>query len=452
MVADAPSALAEPSLMRRIWRLLGNRRVRLILALLPALTIFGAFSPIFSPLIYSALAPAGWHNITPHGKTVLFGVASSVDTPGLILACGSSFTIAPTDPSTWLFGRLHFWLTHDGGTRWQLLHPPFENGDDCEVAAPPGGNGTLFAGILPKFSLTPPTTASTATLWVSHNAGTTWRRVTANTAGAGHWPHVDIGSYYRHGVLYGGRTVDSPDGSSSLFAMSIDDGATWTTIESAPSGLEQQGWQVDTNPLPDYRSELAWYRALSHSGQPPMLEHSRDDAHHWDVVGPIGTEPLRDVLLATTPHAPERLCAAHIAGQADHVSLLSSADGGHTWRTGMNPPNTPSTSGEMYWLEISTGGDCYQGYHYRIVSPGKSQTLLGYGVWHLGADSTVMRILPMGNDMNLDDSATAYVPAGAGLPSRLIVEPMLADHTWAAVFSGLAGENNDQRILWHAAP
>ena len=83
----------------------------------------------------------------------------------------------------------------------------------------PAAMARCLPGILPKFSLTPPTTASTATLWVSHDAGTTWHRVTANTAVAGHWPHVDIGSYYRHGVLYGDRTVDLPDGSSSVFAM-----------------------------------------------------------------------------------------------------------------------------------------------------------------------------------------------------------------------------------------
>lgn len=226
--------------------------------LVVALSYFGVFSPILSPLVYPNLAPPGWHNITPHGYIVLDDFAASAETPGLLIACGSAFNITLIDPTTWIPGRLHFWRSRDGGAHWELLHPPFDDGKRCGVSMRIGEPGTIIATV--DSSSDPASSTNVETTWLSHDAGASWRRITY-TNGYG------LGVYYRHGLLYGlGGSYDSTDGSIDYtLAFSTDDGATWTPIPSTPSDLQQQGWHTNsdsTPPVPDYREDHT--RGIAH--------------------------------------------------------------------------------------------------------------------------------------------------------------------------------------------
>jgi len=168
---------------------------------------------------------------------------------------------------------------------------------------PPGSSDAIAATVENDSSDATPS----ATTWISHDSGDSWHQLTAAASG-NYVSGIDRGRYYRHGLLYGFGQWDT-----ATLAFSVDDGVTWTPIPSAPSKLEQEGWQLDIDssyPIPDYRGDYWWYRVLSKSGQAPMLEHSTDDGRTWTQVGAIGSEPMQSVLLATTPLLPDHLCAA----------------------------------------------------------------------------------------------------------------------------------------------
>ena len=420
-------------------------RIFRLLLLLPilatGLTYFGAFSPILSPLVYPNLAPPGWHNITPHGKIVLFDFAASAETPGLMLACGSAFNITVTDPTTWIPGRFHFWRTRDGGANWELLHPPFGDGERCGVSIHAGEPESIIATI--DSSSDPASSTNVETSWISHDSDTSWRRITYTNVNS-----YGLGAHYRHGLLYG---FGSPNDSNDYnLAFSTDDGATWTPIPSAPSKLQQQGWQIE-DLEPDYGGDFWWYRILRSRGQPPMLEHSVDDGRTWMLVGAIGTEPIQPLLFATTPLLPGHLCAAHISGETDHLIIFSSADGGQTWQTGAMPANLANTSGETgFSLQIGANGDCYQGYHYHRPQAPKNEN--DYVYLRLTSQSSVLQEIPLGNNQNIASTDTMYVPAGNGMGARLIVNSELPPSGWSTAFSDLATETDQGQLLWAAVP
>src|SRR5262249_20093851 len=130
------------------------------------LALFSAFSPFVSPFVYPQLAPNGWHNITPHGNIVLNSFAASQQTPGLMAACGTSFSIALNDLSSFKIGGLHFWLSRDGGANWTNISVPHGSGEQCDV-------GFLANDDLQATLSTYPQPASTA--WISTDLGQTWK-------------------------------------------------------------------------------------------------------------------------------------------------------------------------------------------------------------------------------------------------------------------------------------
>lgn len=453
MNADTPPQPASPSAGNE-----GRRKKRhkwwewLLLAMPLAwvLSYCGAFSPILSPLVYPNLAPPGWHNITPHGNIVLDGYAASTDVPGLMMACGTVFSITVNDPSTWKPMQLHFWRSRDGGAHWELLHGPFGDGSYCDLSMPPGASGAIAATVENGSSDATPS-ATSATTWISHDSGDSWHRLTAAASG-NYVGGIDRGRYYRHGLLYGFSQWGSQD--TPTLAFSVDDGITWIPIPSAPSKLEQQGWQLDIDssyPIPDYRGDYWWYRVLSASGQPPMLEHSTDDGRTWVLVGAIGTEPMQSVLLATTPLLPDHLCAARLSEQTDHLSILASVDNGKSWQTGTMPSSLANTNGETgLSLNIGADGTCYQGYHYRHGHASWDDDS-SYEFLYLTPTSSTLRVIALGQG-NLIDYDTIYVPAGNGMSARLVANPGLPAPGWATVFSNLATETKENQLVWTAAP
>src|SRR4029450_6902187 len=98
---------------------------------------------------------------------------------------------------------------------------------------------------------------------------------------------------------------------------------------------------------------------LRTDGQAWVLEHSDDDGQHWIAIGRIGADLSRGVALAVYPAQPGSVCAAHY-GETSSIELLSSVDGGMTWRAGTMPSGYDDTSGETsYNPQMDAHGTCY---------------------------------------------------------------------------------------------
>lgn len=442
-----PETIHGPPVRKRPTR----RRIRwlavvtFIVALGQLMPYLGILSPVVSPFVYSRLAPPGWHNATPHGQIDLDDFDASVDQPGLMVACGSLWTLAWPEP--WAIGGERYWRSTDGGAHWQMFQPPFGSAKYCNLAIPPGGHGTILATVTTDYASAP------ATLWVSHDTGVSWRRVVTAPAGdAAESLQAGIQFVvYRHGMMYGNADFGSMDGGLAL-AVSANDGATWQALEQSPDRLEQQGWSV-TATAPDYRSATWWYRDLERDGAAPVLEHSRDDGATWTVMGSIGTESLQGLpMIATTPLAPDRLCVGTLDGAASSVAVFSSADSGRTWRAGTMPGSLRNVHGETSLnIAISAAGDCYEGFHYGIGQEAREGNS-HYGYLWLTSGSAALRVIPLTDDGNNLDLRVTYVPSAPGTPARLVAELYGRNPGWASVFSGLAAETNNGQIVWRAVP
>ncbi len=433
----APPPPTKPTRRRGRWWAVFS----LIIAFLNLMPFLGLTAPIVSPLVYANLAPPNWHNATPHGHMVLRDFDVSTDDPGLAVACADLFTLAW--PAPWSLGATRYWRSTDGGVQWQMIQPPFGSQGDCNMAMPPGGNGTVLAAVSSNSETVP------ETLWVSHDGGLSWRRVvtTGDAAESASWDIHQV--VYRQGRLYGWADFWSTDGSGA-FAVSTDDGATWAVLEQRPDPKEQQGWQVFAY-TPDYRSDRWWYRDLTQDNEAPLLEHSQDDGNTWSVVGPIGTASL-GLMLATTPLAPDDLCAGPLSAEISQLPLSASTDDGQTWLTGTMPSALKNAQGETSLdIEIGATGACYEGFHYgKGQEPEEGNSY--YGILTLACGSAVEGDIPLTNDGNDLQGMITYVPAHNGTSARLVTELNGSYPGWASLFSALAAETTDGQIVWHAVP
>jgi hypothetical protein len=242
------------------------------------------------------------------------------------------------------------------------------------------------------------------------------------------------------------------DTSEGAFAVSLDDGTTWTVQVPSHDQLVKDGWHVDSL-VPDYRSQDWWYRELSRAGSIPMLEHSQDNANTWSVVGPIGTSAMDGLTLATTPLSPSRLCAGLVSENTSKIVLLASGDAGRSWRTGPMPNSLRSAQGETTFnIAIGDTGECYEGFHYGLgQEPHEGNSHFGF--LYLASNSARLSYIPLTDDGNDSDLSFAYVPAGHGMSARLVTGLDGAYPGWAPLFSGLAAETTgDGQIVWHAVP
>jgi hypothetical protein len=422
------------------------------------LAMLGAFAPVFSPLIYPRLAPAGWQNITPHGNIILNDFAVSTTTPGLMAACATSFSVDVRDPSTWSLGGFRFWLSHDGGASWQGVHPPLTGGAACEVTLGLDGSAAF------TMDYGDGQWASTTT-WVTRDSGKSWRRpapapvVMVDGQSAPVTPLV-----VRPGILYGLYTTHDQYGDGAL-AVSYDNGTTWRPLPTTASALVQQVWRantkftefVDHQVVPDYRGDHWWYRVVSTDGQVPMLEHSLNDGQSWTAVGAIGSEYRGLIVLAVNPAQPDRLCADSGYAQVNPIELRSSADGGQTWREGSMPAAYLHTVGEnSWWPVMDAQGNCYTGYHFGRGGPQYEGNDGSYcAVMRLAPEADALQALPAGGYCGLangDPLQLTYVPAGHGMSGRLVVRGALANGGWAAAAGGLAGETDYDKVMWMAVP
>ncbi|HEX8032610.1 MAG TPA: hypothetical protein VF510_02125 [Ktedonobacterales bacterium] len=422
------------------------------------LAFVGAFSPVFSPLIYPRLAPAGWHNITPHGNIILYDFAVSATTPGLMAACGTSFSVDIRDPSTWNFG-FRFWVSSDGGASWQGMHPPLGgNASSCGVAVGIDGgvSCTKDYGQIQHGQW-----ASSST-WVTLDFGKSWQRpppaptVTVDGYSAAVTPLLR-----RAGIWYGLYNTHDTYGDQAL-TVSSDNGATWHPLTTTPSALVKQGWRasdyfVEHEVVPDYSGDHAWYRVVYMDNQVPVLEHSVDDGQSWTAVGPIGNEFTAWIVLAVNPAQPGSLCADIPIVQLNQLELRSSGNGGKTWRQGSMPPGYTNTVGVNSFSPVMDAqGSCYTGYHFGRGGPQYEGNDGSYcAVMRLPPGADTFQALPLGGYCGLsngDPVFLTYMPAWNSMSGRLVIYGRVASAGWPALGAGLAGETDDDKVIWMTVP
>jgi hypothetical protein len=420
---------------------------------------FGVLPFLASTVAYPMLAPDGWTNASVHTRANPRYAVSS-DVSGLMLACGSHYSVIPhishshltfTDPG------VYFWRTRDGGARWHVIRAPFTN-EDCRLAAPRSGPNIFFA-LAPSADFR---SSKPEPLWVTHDAGTTWRFVTSipNKASV----EDDTVTALQDGVYRDGRLyallppTDQSQHTPLTFSVSEDDGATWAAPEATPSALEQQDWNVESFAA-DYSMPHAWYRVLSKSGGTAVaLERSADDGQHWISAGPIGTVGAVGVTIATTLAQPLRLCIA-----ADSPLLLAnSSDAGRSWHESFLPPSFQDTSGyPPSPVRIGSDGACYYGYIYQKGVPPQSGPApdkdYNGALFELTPGQTQMGLMSLPGDYVFESgwipgSTLTYVPAGDGMSARVVI---YADNFSLGVpyfLAALGGESGDEFLLWRPAP
>src|SRR5579862_7890761 len=231
----------------------------LLLAALLATVGLAVYTIIEIQTGYANLTPPGWRNATMRGSTSDMRYAISQDDPGLMLACG---TLDTEFQSTNLC-----WRTVDGGAHWKSLNiAPFQqdNSDDSfALVAPRDGNRTFFAVEDNKSAASD---YASDPIWITHDAGTSWRHVTTlalDFVGVFDEDSELSNATYRNGRLYAllAPRIENFGTPHLYMAVSMNDGATWTSTERQLSALEKQGWGVD-NFAADYRTPNSWFRML----------------------------------------------------------------------------------------------------------------------------------------------------------------------------------------------
>jgi hypothetical protein len=162
-------------------------------------------------------------------------------TPGLMVACGTSYSLDVTDPSTWKFSALRFWLSHDGGATWQALRPPLLDDKQCAVAFRIDGGIYASQGDYPQLL---------DTGLVSYDDGQTWRR----------------------------EPPPAMDGRAPVLEHSADDGEHWMAVGPISSG-RTEGVALAVNAAQPGHICAAYYGETNHAD----LLASLDGGITWRV-------------------------------------------------------------------------------------------------------------------------------------------------------------------------
>lgn len=456
MAIERPAPVRVDKRQRTWTNWVRGAHIGLLLCIL--LAFVGVFSPVFSPMIYPRLAPAGWHNITPHGHIILYDFAVIATTPGLMAACGTSFSVDVRDPSTWNFG-FRFWVSRDGGASWQGVHPPLGgSASSCEVTVGTDGGVTFTT----DYGQIQNGQWASSSARVTRDFGKSWHRpapaasVTVDGHSAAVTPLLP-----RAGIWYGLYQTQDAYGDQAL-AVSSDNGATWRPLVTTPSALVKQGWWasdefVEHQVVPDYSGGHAWYRVVYKDNQAPVLEHSVDDGQAWTAVGPIGSEYSALIALAVNAGRPERLCADAPNEQLNQLELHTSGNGGQTWHQGSMPAGYADTVGQNSLFPVMDAqGNCYTGYHFGRGGPEYAGNDGSYcAVMRLSPGADTLRALPLGGNCGLangDPVMLTYVPSWNGMSGRLVIRGSVASDGWPALGAGLAGETDDDKVIWMAVP
>lgn len=454
--------------------------VLILVVLLGLLAQWSVSGPGSQPL--SPAPPPGWHAaaILP-GTYDTITYAISPDVPGLVLALTSNY-----GPDT---GALY--RSHDFGATWQALSAPFPLSAISQLEAPAGGQGTYLVSDMAFSDQGGPLELDVA---VTHDVGSTWSAfqiplpITALQAPI-------HGTIYRDGALYGLIPEVAQPG-ESVFAVSHDDGQTWTSIEAAPSSNTVETL-VPAALAPDEGSKYGWYRLSAEASAaqsqpesaPLTVQHSSDGGRTWhtvSTVGPLGPQIGQEHSIVTSPGAPRRLCvattpnptqmqastggnlaAAMAANTAKETALITpttrsvtvpfedglyaSADGGHTWVGGTIATHS-GDFGTLSQVEMGADGTCY------VLDTSAPYSELGCDkctatIWKLGpADSAPVVVTKIAG-LSVNDFA--LVPAQGTTPARLMVSFQHVVDTTSALchfFRCASVASSPLRLAWMDVP
>jgi hypothetical protein len=101
-------------------------------------------------------------------------------------------------------------------------------------------------------------------------------------------------------------------------------------------------------------------------------------------------------------------------------------------------------------------GSCYTGYHFGRGGPQYEGNDGSYcAVMRLPPGADTLQALPLGDYCDLangDPVNLSYVLAGNSMSGRLVIEGRVVGDFWAALGAGLAGETDDDKVIWMAVP
>jgi hypothetical protein len=209
------------------------------------------------------------------------------------------------------------------------------------------------------------------TTLISHDVGETWSdRTPAGSDGEG---AAALFAFLRPAIAREGRLYtmvgSQPAQGEALaprFAVSVDDGQTWTPIE-AHSETPSERDRASSVIAPDYRTSGAWYRLFGVSGgfagESATIERSSDDGRTWTPVRTLGSG-LNDFFaaaqsIATTLAQPKRICAIYALAGRGNLQLARSDDAGATWTIGPLPGQDRVRFFATPDLAMDTAGACY---------------------------------------------------------------------------------------------
>jgi photosystem II stability/assembly factor-like uncharacterized protein len=442
-----PAPAAQRPSRRRLWITLGvlGGVVYIALQALSGAALFYLSNPLPTQNKAPA-APSGWHIATPPVQATYYSYAVSLDTPGLILACGVTHSTSLTSFGKW---NAQLWRTDDGGGNWRALQAPFLKGNnECEITAISGRQTTFFA-----YGQRLASSAST-TIWVTHDSGATWTQAFMAQTDYPYYKSMRelSSSVLRDGVLYGLHG----DYAHEMFSSSTDDGATWTPIARTSTSDTPDG-EIESL-IADYAQPHAWYAVVRSATSPLALEHSADEGKTWTVVKQfpegVGAAPT-DLAIASVQ--PNPICAYNYlydssatgALAVGDTTMFSSADGGKTWRQAQLPVRDGDVSGS-----VRAGPDgCYLAFE-ENAKGGAFGTTHNVSIWRLASDSSSPEHVAYLKNYSLGfsrDAGVSYVAAANGMEARLIVTATRQPRSWLDFFGGNARNLTTTQLLWTPA-
>jgi hypothetical protein len=271
---------------------------------------------------------------------------------GILYAVGNSAATVPSPESPLDLGqssRIALYRSEDGGTTWSLGHT-FPDAWYCHVAASPGDDVSLAvacsappSGPDPSKTNLPP--GPGATLWWSHDRGSTWQGRTfppVGDSGILGYPSVSFDAQGRWCAAWG-----ESKGSSDRVRVACLNGSTWGNITLGPEGRICEPWLALA---PEGGAAVAYY---ARNGSRPWAMRARltanafanaswqetvldAQAHQgpaappdffqaaFDPRGALHVAYSRDPSLASVPSVkPDHTQVAHV-GQAGGPTLARS--------------------------------------------------------------------------------------------------------------------------------
>jgi hypothetical protein len=299
-------ALAAPSWTKRL-----SRRGKLARALVVALAMVVAliaFLPhanfTLPPQITRLLTPAPTQTRTPGRLTA--GQLEQIPTPTAPVAATSNLTPSPHDPDTAYMcigpaqtdpatsvsaGEISLWVSHNAGQTWRHIALPGAIGAYCFVEAARDGSSRVVMSVGNAALDQNAQPCAHDQYFVSEDAGVTWRAIQHTTLApaTGFNGNCYLWATARHlfmSTFIGGNSDQSGSSREQSFLERSDDGgSTWQRADRDLGGATSGSWYAQ---LLDATGETLFTFSTDYSG--PVMTHSdlwisHDAGASWRRVG-----------------------------------------------------------------------------------------------------------------------------------------------------------------------